>query len=86
MKGEMALFIENLKKEIIALKKEKEQNDLRQRAKKSLFGQVSVERLKDKNEELTSFASSLKEELLKVKQKNAELQKLVDGFDAGVYR
>ena len=42
MKGEMTIFIENLKKEIIALKKEKEQNDLRQRAKESLFGQVSV--------------------------------------------
>jgi len=72
MKGEMSIFIESLQKEIKDLKKELEQNDLGQRAKKSLFGQVSVERLTEENKAL--------------REKNEELQKLVDEFDAGVYR
>ena len=72
MKGEMTIFIESLQKEIKDLKKELEQNDLGQRAKKSLFGQVSVERLTEENKAL--------------REKNEELQKLVDEFDAGVYR
>jgi len=38
------------------------------------------------NAELMSLANSLKEELLKMKEKNAELQELVDEFDAGVYQ
>ena len=55
-------FIEKLHEEIAELKKQIKQQELRQRAKKELFGAMSIERLVDENKRLTEENKRLTEE------------------------
>ncbi len=60
-----AEFIEKLHEEIAGLKKQIKQIELRQRAKKELFGTMSIERLSDENKRLTEENKRLVEEKIK---------------------
>lgn len=56
-------FIEKLHDEIAGLKKLLEQQELRQRAKRELFGAMSIERLAEENEQLKDEIVQLKDDV-----------------------